>query len=112
MLYGDVVDRLLFILALSFVPGCSNYPGPGDFNVGATRQEVLESFGAPSSRQTFTKQDGAIWGPIEDFWMQVPLKSTVEVWSYEVKGGVVELYFVDESERVQGKGFAPEGVDY
>ena len=44
--------------------------------------------------------------------MQVPLESTVEVWSYEVKGGAVELYFVDESERVRGKGFAPEGVDY
>ncbi len=105
-------SRVLFILAVSVVLACSNSPRPGDFQVGATRQQVLESFGAPSLRQTYSKQDDAIWGPIEDFWARVPLNSTVEVWSYQVKGGTVELYFVDESERVQGKGFAPEGVVY
>ena len=102
----------LLILAVSVVLACSNSPRPGDFKVGATRQQVLESFGAPSLRKTYSKQDDAIWGPIEDFWARVPLNSSVEVWSYQVKGGTLELYFVDESERVQGKGFAPEGVVY
>ncbi len=105
-------NRALFILAVSFVLACSNSPRPGDFQVGATRQHVLESFGVPSLRQTYSKQDDAIWGPIEDFWARVPLNSSVEVSSYQVKGGTLELYFVDESERVQGKGFAPEGVVY
>jgi hypothetical protein len=105
-------SRALLILAASVVLACSNSPQPSDFNVGATRQQVLESFGAPSLRQTYSKRDDAIWGPIEDFWARIPLNSTVEVWSYQVNGGTVELYFVDESERVQGKGFAPEGVVY
>ena len=102
----------LLILAVSVVLACSNSPRPGDFKVGATRQQVLESFGAPSLRQTYSKQDDAIWGPSEDFWARVPLNSSVEVWSYQVEGGTLELYFVNESERVKGKGFAPEGVVY
>lgn len=105
-------NLVLFILAVSVVLACSNSPRPGDFKVGATRQQVLDSFGVPSLRQTYSKQHDAIWGPIEDFWARVPLNSNVEVWSYQVEGGTLELYFVDESERVQGKGFAPEGVVY
>jgi hypothetical protein len=89
---------------------CSNTPQPSDFRVGATRDEVLESFGAPSRKQSFVKRDDAIWGPIEDFWPRVPPGSTVEVWAYRVQGGTLELYFIDESERVQGTGFAPEGA--
>jgi hypothetical protein len=79
----------LLILAVSVVLACSNGPRPGDFKVGATRQQVLESFGAPSLRQTYSKQDDAIWGPIEDFWARVPLNSSVEVWSYQVEGGTL-----------------------
>ena len=105
-------NRALLILAVSIFLACSNSSRPSDFRVGATRQAVLESFGAPIRQQTFSKQDDAIWGPIEDFWVRVPLNSSVEVWSYQVKGGTVELYFVDKSEWVQGKGFAPEGVVY
>lgn len=100
------------LLVATVVPGlaCSNTPRPSDFRVGATREEVLESFGAPSREQSFFKTGEAIWGPIEEFWSQVPLNSTVEVWAYRVEGGSVELYFVDESERVQGTGFAPDGA--
>jgi len=36
--------------------------------------------------------------------------SSVEIWAYRVQGGSVELYFVDESARVQGVGFAPLGA--
>lgn len=89
---------------------CSNTPKPSDFHVGATRKEVLETFGVPSREQSFVKTGEAIWGPIEEFWSQVPLNSTVEIWAYRVQGGTVELYFVDGSERVQGTGFAPEGA--
>jgi len=89
---------------------CSNTPTPSDFRVGATREEILESFGAPSRKQSISKTGDAIWGPIEDFWSQVPPDSTVEIWAYRVPGGTVELYFVDGSERVQGTGFAPEGA--
>ena len=97
---------------MAFVVGlaCSETPSTRDFRVGATREELLESFGAPLRKQSFLKTGDAIWGPIEDFWSQVPRDSTVEVWAYRVEGGTVELYFIDESERVQGTGFAPEGA--
>lgn len=105
-------NHTLLALVVSSVLACSNAPSPGDFRVGATREQVLNSFGAPSRQQAFTKKDEAIWGPIEDFWFRVPLNSTVEVWTYRVEGGSIELYFVDESERVLGMGFAPDGVDF
>jgi hypothetical protein len=89
---------------------CADTPAAGDFRVGATRAEVLEDFGPPSGEQSLRKTGDAIWGPIESFWSEVPPGSTVEVWSYPVEGGSVELYFVDGSERVRGMGFAPEGA--
>ena len=97
-------------IALFLTLACSNTPSPGDFRVGATRAEIVEVFGAPVRKQTIVKKGNAIWGPIEDFWSRVPLDSTVEVWAYRVEGGAIELYFVDESDQVQGTGFAPEGA--
>lgn len=90
--------------------GCDAPPRAEDFRVGATRSEVLEAFGAPSRTQSLRKVDAAIWGPIEDFWPRVPDGSRVDVWTYRVDGGDLELYFIDGSERVQGLGFAPEGA--
>ena len=103
-------SRVLFAATLVLGLTCSKAPRPSDFRVGTTREELLESFGAPSREQSFFKTGEAIWGPIADFWSRVPLNSTVEVWAYRVQGGTVELYFVDDSERVQGTGFAPEGA--
>jgi hypothetical protein len=91
-------------------PGCAGPPKAEEFRVGATRSEVLEAFGAPLQKQSFRKTHEAIWGPIEDFWPRVPDGSSVDVWTYRVEGGDLELYFVDGSERVQGLGFAPEGA--
>jgi hypothetical protein len=102
--------QILFAVSLVLGLACSSTPMPSDFHIGATREELLESFGAPSRKQSFLKRDDAIWGAIEDFWFQVPLDSTVEVWAYRVQGGTIELYFVDSSQRVQGTGFAPDGV--
>jgi hypothetical protein len=85
-------------------------PAPGDFHTGASQTEILESFGAPSRKQSFLKSGNAIWGAIEDFWPQVPQGSTVESWGYQVEGGTIELYFIDQSDHVDGLGFAPAGV--
>jgi hypothetical protein len=103
-------SRVLLAVTLVLGLACSNTPSPSDFHVSATREEVLESFGTPSREQSFFKTGEAIWGSIEDFWPQVPLNSTVEVWAYRAQGGTFELYFVDDSEQVQGIGFAPEGA--
>lgn len=115
----------LLVLVWS-VLGCSeadSVPGHADFEVGMERAAILATFGPPDHEQTLLKQSEAIWGPIEDFWPQVPTGAKIEVWSYEsqarlVEGsdettrGSTELYFVDESTTVQGVGFAPDGVVY
>jgi hypothetical protein len=108
----NVRNCTLLALAFSTVLACSGSPGPGDFRVGASRKQILESFGAPSRQQIFLKTNKHIWGPIEDFWYRIPLNSRVEVWTYRVEGGSIELYFVDQSEQVLGTGFAPDGVDF
>lgn len=98
-------------LALAFVSsGCSGNAGLADFPVGASRTEILEAHGPPAQRQVLAKRSEAVWGPIEDFWQSVPMGSPVEIWTYPVEGGSVELYFVGDSDAVQGKGFAPEGA--
>ncbi len=102
----------LFALVASTILACSDLPGPDAFKAGVSREQLLETYGTPSREQTFIKKDEAIWGPIEDFWVRVPLNSSVEVWTYRVKGGSIELYFIDKSAEVQGTGFAPDGVDF
>ena len=87
------------------------------------RAAVLAKFGHPDREQTLFKQSNPIWGPIEDFWSEVPNGAKVEIWSYpsqtrlvegsaETTPGSTELYFVNDSQTVQGVGFAPEGVVY
>jgi hypothetical protein len=96
--------------ALLAVLACSGTPSATDFHVGATRDEILGSFGPPARKESLRKTGDAIWGPIETFWSRVPAGDRVEIWAYPVKGGTVELYFLEGSERVQGTGFAPEGA--
>ncbi len=88
-----------------------------------TRTEVRERFGDQLRSREIRKTNEAIWGPIEDFWSQVPMGGTVEIWSYrtihewaEGSGnrdtGTTQLYFVDGSPRVSALAFAPDGVVY
>jgi hypothetical protein len=88
----------------------SDLPDPSDFRTGMSRGEVVETFGSPARKQSYSKTGGPIWGPIEDFWSNVPAGGHVELWAYPAVGGMMELYFVDESEHVVGMGFAPDGV--
>lgn len=98
--------------SLIVVLACFASASPRDVQIGASRDEVLRAFGEPSSKQTLRKTSEPIWGPIENFWDGVPAGSTVEIWSYPVDGGAVELYFVGASEQVQGTGFAADGAVY
>jgi hypothetical protein len=102
---------------------CDTPPRHADFEVGMSRQLVRERFGEPLRSQVMHKRDDAIWGPIEDFWSEVPLGATVEIWTYRtshetvagsdrLEPGTTELYFVDGALEVSGMGFAPEGAVY
>lgn len=77
-----------------------------------SRQQVVAAFGEPHRRESLVKSAQSVWGPIETFWSSVPLGARVEIWSYPVSGGTVELYFVDDSSKVKGMGFAAEGAVY
>lgn len=99
-------------------------PHHEDFAVGMSREDVLARFGEPIRTQDFVKSDEAIWGPIEDFWPHVPVGSRVEVWAFpssmslespdgsSTQEGQTELYFVDDSDTVDGIGFHFEGAVY
>ena len=95
----------------------SGHVGPAtlelaDFQVGSTRAGVRERFGEPTRIQSFTKSEAHIWGPIEEFWSEVPMGGEVEIWSYPVRGGSAELYFIDDGDRLDGIGFAAKGAVY
>jgi hypothetical protein len=84
-----------------------------DFDVTDwTDEQVKTEFGEPERIQKMEKTSEAIWGPAEGFWELVPMNATMVIWSYRVKGGEVELYFVEPDTVVQGVAFAPEGVVY
>lgn len=86
-----------------------------------SRAAVLSRFGPPDRERELWKTSKAIWGPIEDFWSRVPEGAQVTIWQYRsVQGGgsvepidgSTELYFVNDSDSVDGIGFAVEGAVY
>jgi len=95
-----------------------------EFTVGMNRSEILSRFGEPQRKQSLAKSGEPIWGAIEDFWQQVPLNATVEIWAYDTvmtvtagesqfdQRGQTELYFIDASPTVDGIGFHVEGTVY
>lgn len=102
----------LVILGALALFGCESGPDASDFRVGMSRHEIIAQFGEPHGRQSFVKSSPRIWGPIETFWATVPQGVRVEIWSYPVAEGTVELYFVEGSPDVQGIGFGPTGAVY
>lgn len=113
-------SAILAVLLVAASDGCM--PGPtlpshSAFLIGASRTEIQQDFSSPDQIHTFHKTSEGIWGAIEAFWITVPLGSSVEVWSYQSQSptmgiGRTELYFVDGSEKVNGKAFSPDGVVY
>lgn len=118
-----VVGAACLILALGACSAPASTPRHAEFALGMTRAAVVERFGPPLQRRTLRKTSDAVWGPIEDFWPEVPAGSPVEIWVYdsraemaaesgEVVAGTTELYFVDGSQAVDGLGFAMAGAVY
>jgi len=117
--------QLIFSILIVFTASCADTtPLHTDFHIGTSREEITSRYGAPTRIQTFTKQGQAIWGPIEDYWNQVPQGSSVEVWAYRskinlegadesyVQTGETELYFVDSSSTINAVGFHFDGTVY
>lgn len=117
--------RQFILIALLTLIACgSREPNHNEFTIGMSRSEILDKFGEPQQTQTLMKSAEPIWGSIEDYWTQVPMGATVEIWSYDSRmiirdngstseqRGQTELYFVNDSNEVNGIGFHVEGAVY
>lgn len=122
-LLGQLGCFLVFLTIL--VVSCAEpIPNHSQFSVGMTRDEVLEKFGKPERSQVMTKSGEAIWGPIEEYWAEIPLGAKVEIWGFKSEitmeapegnykqAGQTELYFVSDSDKVTGLGFYIKGAVY
>jgi len=117
--------RQFTLIALITLVACGpTEPDHSEFAIGMSRPEIREKFGQPQQTQTLTKTTEPVWGPIEAYWSQVPMGATVEIWSYDSRmitngngsalkqRGQTELYFVNNSNEVNGIGFHLEGAIY
>ena len=79
-----------------------------------SRAYVLDHFGHPIRRQELVKSGNTTWGPIEEFWSQIPVGAKVEIWAFQTimtlkdsessyeQPGQTELYYVNQSDMVNG----------
>ncbi len=117
--------RIILLLFMATWVSCApEIPRHEAFVVGMSRSEVSARFGKPDRTQILTKSDENIWGPIEGFWPEIPTGATVEIWGFQSvltmesphgasqRAGQTELYFVSNSETVDGVGFHIEGAVY
>ena len=100
------------VVLLAATLACTSPPDETEFNVGMTRSELIEQFGEPAAKQSIVKTSLHVFGPIETLWSSLPDQTQVEIWSYPVEGGSVELYFLNGADAASGRGFAPTGVVY
>ena len=102
----------LIVLLAVVAPACVSLPGSDDFEIGMTKTVLRERFGEPADTQEVVKSTEYIFGPVETFWATMEIGDEVEIWSYPSPGGHVELYFLNDSDAVSGKGFNDENAVY
>lgn len=119
-----IFRHFLLVVSVILVACDPQVPDHSQFAIGMTRAEIRSEFGNPQRTQVLTKTGDQIWGPIEDYWPQVPQGATVEIWSYDSRmtfsdddnefeqPGQTQLYFINDSNEVSGIGFHIEGAVY
>ncbi len=84
----------------------------GQIEKGQSRQAIVKFLGEPVGKKFIVKNQKFIWGPEEEFWDKIPTGTRLEVWRYKFSDGNLNLYFLNEGERLDYKAFAPKGVVY
>lgn len=105
---------LIGLILATFLVACSENRQAIDqlVEIGQEKQEIIKVIGEPAEKEIITKQNESIWGSEEEFWSEIPMGTSLEVWSYEDEQGQLNLYFVEGSNRLGYKAFAPKGVVY
>jgi hypothetical protein len=103
---------LLLVSTSASICGCSNGPPSDSVLVGQSKDDVRKILGDPQAIETSIKRNEVIWGPEEEFWDDIPEGSELETWSYELRDGNLNLYFINGSDKLGHKAFAPRGVVY
>ena len=91
---------------------CRSLPDPSEFHPGMLRADLVTRFGQPVRTEILTKRSEHIFGPVETFWSTMPMGFSVEIWSFEARGGWAEVYFLDGAEAAGGTGFHDEDAVY
>lgn len=108
-----IIISALFIVSHPFVCHANNYSEvEGQIKKGQSKQAIIELLGEPAEKKIIVKHNRFIWGPEEEFWDDIPMGTRLEIWKYKLSDGNLNLYFIDEGNHLNYKGFAPKGVIY
>lgn len=103
----------LFVIFFSII-GCGHHYSEikGKIKKGQSKQTIIELLGKPLEKKIIAKNNTFIWGPEEEFWDNIPMGTQLEVWKYVFSDGHLNLYFLNEGEKLDYKAFSPKGVIY
>ncbi|KAF0143546.1 MAG: hypothetical protein FD156_2521 [Nitrospirae bacterium] len=79
---------------------------------GQSKKEIVKLLGESVEKKFIVKSKEFIWGPEEEFWDKIPMGTRLEVWRYEFSDGNLNLYFLNEGERLDYRAFGRKGVVY
>ena len=110
------MNRIFFSMALLLVVPLTSLGGGGNISdrveVGQTKEQITQQLGRPYQMEKLKKLSHYIWGPEEEFWDKIPEGMMLEVWRYISPEGRLNLYFMDGSDKLAYKAFAPKGRIY
>lgn len=79
---------------------------------GEAKSALVKQFGEPAQKDAIVKSSEPIWGPAESFWEEIPMGTRLEIWKYGFPDGMLELYFLNDDDKVGFIAFTPKGVVY
>lgn len=112
-LIGTILIGALILGSYPVICHAKNYlESAGIIQKGQSKQTIVELLGEPLKKIITLKQNKFIWGPEEEFWDNIAMGTRLEVWKYDFSDGYLNLYFINEGEKLDFKAFAPKGVIY
>ena len=105
-----MIRTIVFPILVAFVVPACKQDTALPVEIGQEKNEIVKVLGEPNEKKNTRKSSEHIWGPEEEFWAEIPMGTKLEVGRYSNSSGWLNLYFVDGSDRLSFKAFAPAGV--